>query len=110
MHFDLSNCTDEWFVRAREDAVLSLSQPIIGVDGTSMSEIFVPKGTTIFIGIQGCNRDKALWGDDADEWKPERWLSPLPSSVTEARIPGIYSNMWVRGMALRSLILAHNDD
>ncbi|KAH9950796.1 hypothetical protein B0H21DRAFT_681895, partial [Amylocystis lapponica] len=27
------------------------------------------------------------------EWKPERWLSPLPSTVTEARVPGVYSNL-----------------
>ncbi|KAI0059674.1 cytochrome P450 [Artomyces pyxidatus] len=38
------------------------------------------------------NRDKDIWGADADEWKPERFLSPLPASVAEARIAGIYSN------------------
>jgi len=26
-------------------------------------------------------------GEDAAEWKPDRWLSPLPSSVTDARVP-----------------------
>ncbi|KAI0039847.1 hypothetical protein FA95DRAFT_1503644, partial [Auriscalpium vulgare] len=34
----------------------------------------------------------AIWGPDAEEWKPERWLAPLPKTVEEARIPGIYSN------------------
>ena len=93
MHFYLSNYTDEWFVRAREDAVLSLSQPIIGVDGTSMSEIFVPKGTAIGVGIRSCNRSKVIWGNDALEWKPERWLTALPESVIESRVPGVYSNL-----------------
>ncbi|EPS92689.1 hypothetical protein FOMPIDRAFT_1137457, partial [Fomitopsis schrenkii] len=26
-------------------------------------------------------------------WKPERWLSTLPTAVTESRIPGVYSNL-----------------
>lgn len=57
-----------------------------------MDSISVPKGTTILISILSGNRNKDLWGEDALEWKPERWLSPLPNSVTEARIPGVYSN------------------
>ncbi|KAJ1307064.1 hypothetical protein OPQ81_008043 [Rhizoctonia solani] len=36
---------------------------------------------------------RQTWGDDADQFKPSRWLDPLPCSVTEARIPGVYSNM-----------------
>lgn len=79
--------------RALDDTLLPLSEPIEGVDGTLISEIPVPKKTAIFIGIQACNRNKALWGDDADEWKPERWLASLPASVTQARIPGVYSNL-----------------
>ena len=60
-----------------------------------MREIPVPKDTTIYIGIRASNLDKRIWGEDALEFKPERWMSPLPSSVTEARIPGVYSNLWV---------------
>ena len=60
-----------------------------------MREIPVPKGTTIYIGIRASNLDKRIWGEDALEFKPERWMSALPSTVTEARIPGVYSNLWV---------------
>ena len=42
---------------------------------------------------QASNVNKVLWGEDANEWKPERWLSPLPVSVTDAKIPGVYSNL-----------------
>lgn len=69
-----------------------------------MREIPVPKDTTIYIGIRASNLDKRIWGEDALEFKPERWMSPLPSSVTEARIPGVYSNLWVfnfLGIALK---------
>ena len=72
---------------------MPLSVPIQGKDGQMIHEIIVPKDTTIHIGIRESNRNKAVWGEDAYEWKPERWLKPLPRSVTDARIPGVYSNL-----------------
>ncbi|RPD69487.1 cytochrome P450 [Lentinus tigrinus ALCF2SS1-7] len=80
------------FRETKQDAVLPLSQPIGGVDGTTIREIPVPKGTSIAVGIFSSNRNKALWGEDAAEWKPERWLSALPNSIAGAKIPGVYSN------------------
>ncbi|KAL6304705.1 cytochrome P450 monooxygenase [Sparassis latifolia] len=79
--------------QARKDIVLPLSEPIRGINGEMMSEIPIPEGTRLFVGIAGSNLNKALWGEDALEWKPERWLSPLPTAVTEARIPGVFSNL-----------------
>ncbi|KIK57049.1 hypothetical protein GYMLUDRAFT_46670 [Collybiopsis luxurians FD-317 M1] len=78
---------------ARQDAVIPLSKPLTGLDGTEMNEIAVPKGTTIVVSILNSNRNPDLWGKDADEWKPERWLSPLPTTLTDARIPGVYSHL-----------------
>ena len=73
--------------------ILPLSQPIRGKDGTMIYEIPIPKDTALLIGPLGSNLNKAVWGEDVLEWKPERWLSPLPDSVSEARIPGVYSNL-----------------
>lgn len=81
--------------RTRKDAVLPLSEPITGVDGSKISEILVPKDTTVIVGIYSSNRNKTIWGEDALEWKPERWLKGLPESVSEAKIPGVYSNLYV---------------
>ncbi|KAM5543445.1 hypothetical protein V8D89_002696 [Ganoderma adspersum] len=81
------------FREARQDIILPLSEPIKGVDGKMIHEILVPKDTTIGIGILSANRSKAIWGEDAMAWKPERWLAPLPESVSKAKIPGIYSNL-----------------
>ncbi|KAG5636063.1 hypothetical protein H0H81_009209, partial [Sphagnurus paluster] len=80
---------------AREDASVPLMTPVKGIDGREMHSILIPKGTTIFMSILNANRDPALWGPDAHEWKPERWLSPLPQALNEARMPGIYSNLSV---------------
>lgn len=72
---------------------MPLSEAIAGVDGTTMTEIPVPAGTTVIIGIRAVNHSKNVWGDDVKEFKPERWLSPLPATVMEAHIPGVYSNL-----------------
>lgn len=84
-----------FFFRTRRETILPLSQPIRGVDGTLLSDIVVPKDTSVQIGILACNTNKAIWGEDALDWKPERWLSPVSESVTSARIPGIYAHLYV---------------
>ena len=58
-----------------------------------IDEIPIAANTTLVVGIMASNRTQMFWGEDAHEWKPERWLSPLPDSLTEARIPGIYSHL-----------------
>ncbi|KAJ3553545.1 hypothetical protein NM688_g3553 [Phlebia brevispora] len=78
---------------ARTDVVLPLSEPIPGIDGTMMSEIVVPKGTLVVVGIRSCNRNKQIWGEDASEWKPERWLDSIPTAVKDAKVPGVYANL-----------------
>ena len=60
-----------------------------------MHEIFVPKDTPVFVSIQASNKNPDIWGPDADEWKPERWLTSLPGSVADAKMPGVYSNLCV---------------
>ncbi|KAH8991720.1 cytochrome P450 [Lactarius akahatsu] len=77
---------------ARSDVVLPLSSPIHDIDGREIHEIFVPKNTNLFIQIYNLNRDPSIWGSDAAEWKPERWLAPLPESVANANIQGVYAN------------------
>ncbi|RDB25854.1 Docosahexaenoic acid omega-hydroxylase CYP4F3 [Hypsizygus marmoreus] len=78
---------------ARQDVVMPLSVPIKGKDGSDIHAITVPKDTKIVISIQNANRDPALWGPDALEWKPERWMSPLPDVLVDARMPGVYSHL-----------------
>ena len=80
--------------RAQADGVLPLSQPLVTLDGKTLSELYVPRGTEIFIGTYASNVNKDIWGPDALEWKPERWAK-LPPAVAEARLPGVYSHLWV---------------
>ncbi|CAE6536761.1 unnamed protein product, partial [Rhizoctonia solani] len=76
------------------DYNLPLHYPVKSKDGKTMiSNIHVPKGTHIYLSLSSTNRDKQTWGEDADKFNPYRWLEPMPSSVSESRIPGVYSNM-----------------
>ncbi|KAJ3889944.1 cytochrome P450 [Lentinula edodes] len=79
--------------RARQDAIIPLLKPVIGLDGSEIHEVAVPNDTAIIVSLSNSNRNSDLWGEDADEWKPERWLSPLPKALVEARIPGVYSHL-----------------
>ena len=69
--------------------MLPLSRPIHGKDGKLVTELVVAAGTEVYTGILGCNTSKELWGEDALEWKPDRWLSPLPDSIAKAGMPGL---------------------
>ncbi|KAL0061332.1 hypothetical protein AAF712_011849 [Marasmius tenuissimus] len=57
-----------------------------------VASVTVPVGTTLFVGIAGANRLESVWGPDAKEWKPERWLSNETTKTTDStRLPGIYA-------------------
>ncbi|KAK7681356.1 hypothetical protein QCA50_015447 [Cerrena zonata] len=89
---------------AQNDTIVPLSEPITGTDGTTVKEIPVPAGTTLVAGISAINCSKEIWGEDVLEFKPERWLSPLPSTVNDAHIPGVYSNLMTFTGGRRSCI------
>ncbi len=72
--------------------MLPLGTPIQGTDGRTITELVVPAHTMVWVNILGLNRDKEIWGPDAHEWKPERWLGQLPASVADAHIPNVFAN------------------
>ncbi|KAI0628876.1 cytochrome P450 [Trametes polyzona] len=78
---------------ATKDMSLPLHSPVLGKDGAVISEVAVPKGTWVMTNFQASNCNRALWGEDAYEWKPERWLQPFPAPLEDARVPGVYSNL-----------------
>ncbi|CAA7267173.1 unnamed protein product [Cyclocybe aegerita] len=77
----------------RQDVVLPLGTPIKGVDGREIHEIPIPNNTNVIISILASNRNPEVWGPDSYDWKPGRWLQPLPDTVIQAHIPGIYSHL-----------------
>ena len=95
-----------WIWRvARAPATLPLRNPVTLTDGSKVDTIPVAENQGIIIGIAACQRDVKVWGEDADEWKPERWLVANEDEdgtdewkrgtvlTDETRYPGIYSGM-----------------
>ncbi|KAL0062020.1 hypothetical protein AAF712_011098 [Marasmius tenuissimus] len=76
-----------------QDAIVPFTTPVRCTDGSVINEITLPARTKVHIDIVNANRNPELWGPDALEWKPERWLASLPSALTEAKVPGIYSHL-----------------
>ncbi|CUA76607.1 Cytokinin hydroxylase [Rhizoctonia solani] len=89
---------------ALKDWVVPLRYPLKGKDGSTITEIKVRKGTRIYVGLRQANRCKETWGQDADEFKPERWLTDLPSSVADAKTAGVYSSMMTFSAGPRACI------
>ncbi|KAJ3921771.1 cytochrome P450, partial [Lentinula edodes] len=90
--------------KSTEDAIVPLSRPVRDADGNEVTEIFLPKATTVMISIMNANRDPKLWGPDVLEWKPERWLSPLPEAIMNSKMPGVYSHLMTFNGGSRSCI------
>ena len=73
---DIESCQ---YLKAVSQEVLRLWAPVsltlreAAVD-TSIQGHFVPKGTNIILAPWAINASKHLWGPDALEFKPERWL------------------------------------
>ncbi|KAJ3995671.1 cytochrome P450 [Lentinula boryana] len=64
------------FRMAHEDDVIPLSTPITTTTGEILTEIPVSKGTRTVISIPAYNRNKELFGEDAQIFNPYRWLEP----------------------------------
>ncbi|KAJ7272270.1 cytochrome P450 [Mycena rebaudengoi] len=72
------------------DDVLPLSTPYTDPTGIVHDNIPIRKGQQLYIPLLAVNTDKALWGEDAAEFKPERW-DHLPEAVKA--IPSVWSNL-----------------
>ncbi|KIK52835.1 hypothetical protein GYMLUDRAFT_233155 [Collybiopsis luxurians FD-317 M1] len=76
---------------AAQDDVIPLEHPVTDKNGVTHSSISVQKGQEVAISILAMNRDKELWGEDATEFKPERWQNGIPEAASA--IPGVWGNM-----------------
>ncbi|KAJ6537154.1 cytochrome P450 [Mycena capillaripes] len=75
---------------AMVDDILPLSTPYTDRKGVIHDSISVKKGQEIYLPLLAVNTDTALWGEDAAEFKPERW-DHLPEAVKA--IPSVWSHL-----------------
>ncbi|KAH7930153.1 cytochrome P450 [Leucogyrophana mollusca] len=77
---------------ARQPTTLPLHSPVRSASGSMVSNMPVPEGTTLFISILAANRNKELWGADAGEWRPERWLTSSGERIQGSVGDGTYGD------------------
>ncbi|KAG7086435.1 hypothetical protein E1B28_002389 [Marasmius oreades] len=80
---------------AARDGVIPLSVPVNG-----QNYVRVEKGQGITISLSALNRSKQFWGEDAAEFKPDRWLN----GSLDTSLPGIWGNMMTFGGGGRACI------
>jgi cytochrome P450 len=78
---------------ATRDDVIPLDKPYVDRDGVTRENVTIHKGDTLYISILLVDRMVALWGPDAGQWKPERWMDGkgLPEAVKN--VPGVWGNL-----------------
>ncbi|KAJ7350822.1 cytochrome P450 [Mycena albidolilacea] len=90
------------FRQSAADDVLPLFRPLTLQSGEVITELPVPKGMKVIISIAAYNRNKDVFGHDADTFNPERWLD---GSMRKAEAPvGAYANLLTFAGGLRTCI------
>ncbi|KAI1097219.1 cytochrome P450 [Jackrogersella minutella] len=68
-------------------------------DGVTLHGKHIPEGTIIGVNCWVVNRDKGIFGEDADSFRPERWIDSDPKDVARMRV-----NMFTFGAGARNCI------
>ncbi|KAG8707550.1 hypothetical protein FRC08_000429 [Ceratobasidium sp. 394] len=86
---------------AAHDVHIPVSRNFKDRCGVEHTHIALHKGDTIFLPVQAMNRNKDIWGDDAKEFRPERWDN---ISETMKGVPGVWGHVMTFLVGNRSCI------
>ncbi|KAK5455820.1 hypothetical protein LTS15_005137 [Exophiala xenobiotica] len=62
-------------------AVGQLLERVVPQAGATISGVWFPQGTIVGVNPWVVSRDKSVYGADAEEYRPERWLEADPASM-----------------------------
>lgn len=68
---------------------------VAGKGGVTLGDRHFPEGTTISVSIWVMHHSKEIWGPDAREFRPERWLEGEKSSALERFYMPVSFHPWV---------------
>lgn len=78
-------------------AVGQLLEQVVPQDGATISGVRFPQGTIVGVNPWVVSRDKSVYGADAEEYRPERWLEADPASMRlmEKKLYGRKCSRWM---------------
>ncbi|OCH91130.1 cytochrome P450 [Obba rivulosa] len=79
---------------ATQDDVIPVSAPYLDRHGRLRDSIQIRRGDLITIPFQTMNRSADVWGADAREFRPERWMAHGDGAQ---KLPGLWSNLMTFG-------------
>lgn len=50
-------------------------------EGLTIGDVFIPEGTIIGMNAWVIHHDKSIFGDDSDDFRPERWIEAKPEEL-----------------------------
>ncbi|KAJ7180585.1 cytochrome P450 [Mycena filopes] len=83
--------SDSTRVALTDNDVIPLLKPIRMTSGQFVDKLPIRKGTVLMTSLVYTNVSKTIWGDDAAEFRPERWLDGIPASAKV--YPGYHHTM-----------------
>ncbi|KIJ52314.1 hypothetical protein M422DRAFT_156793, partial [Sphaerobolus stellatus SS14] len=87
---------------AGKDGVIPLDIPQKTKNGETITSVLVSKGQYVMLPLIAYNRLPQVWGSDADQWRPERFLEDIKS--TQKTTVGVIGNVSSFSSGLRSCI------
>ncbi|KAL5512215.1 hypothetical protein ACEPAG_3500 [Sanghuangporus baumii] len=70
---------------AKYDDIIPLSTPITTKSGKQVDHIAIAQGSAVFVPIRAINRSEEVWGPDAKEFNPERWMDNESGLTSKAK-------------------------
>ncbi|KAE9408599.1 cytochrome P450 [Gymnopus androsaceus JB14] len=86
---------------AARDDILPLAKPITTTNGETISKVPIGKGTKLVLSIAAYNRNKEVFGEDADVYNPDRWFR---TSEKKGPTLGVYGNLLTFAGGVRTCI------
>jgi len=81
----LDACINE-ALRLHSTSSLGLPR-IVPPGGLTIIDQFIPEGTVVSVPSYSIHRDKAVWGEDVEEFRPERWFERNQADIQKTFNP-----------------------
>ncbi|CED83940.1 astaxanthin synthase [Phaffia rhodozyma] len=81
----------------KDEDFIPLAEPVIGRDGSVINEVRITKGTMVMLPLFNINRSKFIYGEDAEEFRPERWLEDVTDSLNSIEAPYGHQASFISG-------------